>query len=455
MSAIAPRVVEKDAAVQSVVYMIADEREREVHPFLDDAFQHHDYLIKQITIGDFAMMRKRSDRMAAQTLAIIERKTFTDFASGFKDGRYANLAKLLLLRAQTGCQVYFIIEGPAFPDPNRRFGRVPHANIEAAITKMQVRHGVMVIYTENQSHTARRLADFAAALDSEEPYVYPHDEKAATDLSAAETENLMTVPEGLTTRVESTDLDAAATAWARLRGVSVVLGCLLTSQFSFVELASGLVPRAAIDSLKTATGRQANRGARENLAAVAAGDPEAAAKVISGVRGVSPAMAAQMVKAAGGAKRLVSYSAAAMALIAITTKSRTSNLGPARAERVLKVLSYRRGDEEKKKAPAANGHAPSSAPKPAATGRKPVAKPASKPVAAALKPVAKPASKPGAVRRSAERLTALKPVSPALEPPEPPEETDESPWPDDAPRAPEPVYTLRDSEFDDLLDELC
>lgn len=342
---------ESAAPVKAVTYMVADDRETAVIPFLDDEFQAYAHLVKRIEVADYIVMRKVSTRKDPIVVAAFERKTYDDFASGFKDGRYENLAKLLALRMSTGCQLYFIIEGPAFPSPSRKFGRVPFSSIDAAITKMMVRHGVMVVHTEDQMQTAKCLAKYVAALDVEVPYVYPcappgsasagGDEKEG-HVGLADTENLMTVPASITTRVEESELDQAVKMWARLKGISVVLGRILADRFSVVDLAIGRVPKLTIEALKTATGRPIHRDARKNLLGLRDGEEGAAVKVLSGVRGISPAIAAVMIKAAGGVRRLLSYSASTMALIAIPQKNRVSKLGLPRATRVLSILSYKR-----------------------------------------------------------------------------------------------------------------
>ena len=398
MSKTSPSKQARNAAtVKSIVYMVADEREREVIPFIEEAFQKNEYLVKTISIGDYIVLRKSSDRAEPTTLAVFERKTYNDYAAGFKDGRYENLSKMLALRARTGCQVYFIIEGPAFPSPNRKFGRIPFSSIESAITKSMVRHGAMIIHTENQQHTAKRLADFVAAMDVETSYRYPVEapidgaETGEADPAVTESENLMLVPEGLTARIEETDLEAAIKSWSRLRGVSVVLGRILTDHFSFVELVTGKVAKATIEGMKTATGRTINKDAKTNLLALIEGEEEQAAKVLSGVRGVGPAMATLMIKHAGGVKRLLSFSPASMGMIAIPQKNRTAKLGETRAERLLKVLSYKKGVEPSPVAAAAA--VKSSTPKPLAKASPAKASTAATP-AKATPAKAAPASKP-------------------------------------------------------------
>lgn len=373
----------------SPVYLIADSRERNVHPFLDAEFQEYAYLVKQVTTGDYLICRapprggaQRGPEAGPAVLAAIERKTLEDFAASFKDGRHENVKKLRALREQTGCQLYYFVEGPAFPSPSRRFSRIPYANILAAITKLMMRDGIFVVQTENESHTAKRLADFVRAFDAEQPYVAPCPsvgsgamqtkgpagcaaedegevaamaESAATGAAtcAAEREGAaesgadwsceLTVPDVLTARVEQTDDEAAVAVWARLRGVSVVLGKILTREFSVAELAAQAVPPERLRALKTATGRAINKDAQASLASVRGGSAEHAAKLLSGLRNVTPAVAKIVLAGAGGLRRLCESHPAFVAGIELPQKGRTVKLGKARAERIWRILHYKEG----------------------------------------------------------------------------------------------------------------
>ncbi|MEK7383283.1 MAG: ERCC4 domain-containing protein [Elusimicrobiota bacterium] len=155
----------------SPVYLIADSRERGVIPFLETALRDHAFVVRQVTTADYLVCRRAPGPAAEPAvLAAVERKTLADFAASFKDGRYANVQKMRALRAATGCQLYFFVEGPAFPSPGRRFARIPYASILAAVTKLMVRDGVHVVQTEDEAHTAKRLADFLRVFETEAPY---------------------------------------------------------------------------------------------------------------------------------------------------------------------------------------------------------------------------------------------------------------------------------------------
>jgi hypothetical protein len=152
-------------------FLVADSRERAVVPFLDDALPAHPYVVRQVTTGDFLVCWQPpagpgEGAPPARVLACVERKTLDDFAASFKDARYENVRKMRELRAKTGCALYFFVEGPAFPAPERRFARIPFASISAAMTNLMVRDEVRIVLTADPGHSARRLADLLRAYDA-------------------------------------------------------------------------------------------------------------------------------------------------------------------------------------------------------------------------------------------------------------------------------------------------
>lgn len=358
------------ADVSQQVYVVSDDRERDVIPFARDLFLPHEIVTQRITVGDYLVLRSQAG-CEPEVLAVIERKTLKDFAQSFCDGRHENLAKLLELRAKTRCQIIFIVEGtPAFPAPTTRFCHVPFACIQGAITKMQVRHLIMFERTQDQEHTARRLVALRAAYASETPHVVAlsasEDDtttsggdvlpSAAKDAAvvdstmvdkdeAANDKEVSTdrvlVPAAALVRVEPSIAEMAAHAWAGLKGVSLVLGHRLAHYFSIADLVASRVAPETVVALRTAGGRQLPREARRSLAALAAGEPEAETRVLSGVRGVGPATAAAALKSGGGLRGILASTPADIANLTYPTASRQTKIGLIRATKIFEVLSYK------------------------------------------------------------------------------------------------------------------
>ncbi len=337
----------------SDVYLIADARERNVIPFLEDALQEYAHVVAQVNTGDYLICRKGVRGAPPTILAVIERKTLADFAASFKDGRYENLDKMTAMRARTGCMLFFFVEGPAFPAPTRRFARIPYSSILAAMTKLPIRDGVFVVQTEDESHTAKRLTDHLRMFDDVKvPYqpclaapLAPAENPAAeTDGDGADGDatggDALVVPDALRGLIEESDATAAMKMWARLTGVSVVLGKLLTREFSVADLAGGRVPEARVRALKTATGRGISKDAVESLLAVRADLNGASAKLVSGLRNVTPAVATAILKATGGLARLCVAPLATVEAVRLEQKSRTVRLGTARATRIQHMLRF-------------------------------------------------------------------------------------------------------------------
>jgi ERCC4-type nuclease len=385
-------------------YLIVDARERAVIPFVETALENFQYVQKQVNTGDYLICRGSGAPAAPPTiLACLERKTHEDFAASFKDGRYENVNKMLELRARTGCQLYYIIEGAAFPSPSRRFARIPFANILAAITRLMVRHGIFIVQTEDEQHTAKRICDLMVAFEetktpSSASDVAPaSDDIAASDDTAAQddtapsndtaspddtaasdggTEEVETaVPEFLTGRIDQPDCEVAVNMWARLRGISVVFGKILTREFSVADLAAGRVSIERIRALKTSTGRLVNADAVASLLSVRSGSTLHAAKLVSGVHNISPILARHILDNTRGLSALCSREVGALSIMLIPRGSQSVKLGEPRARRILKLLHYCENGSDSKLPDLAGGHILGGAPptEPVAPKKEPAA----------------------------------------------------------------------------------
>ena len=136
-----------------------DQRERAVFntfPFKCD------FVIEQLTVGDYVITR------GPLIKAVFERKTLKDYGASIKDGRTQNVGKLLELRIKTGCDIFYIIEGPAFPSQSTEYAGIPYRNIASSIRNLQVRHGINIIKTQSEAHTVEELENFIATYSNTE-----------------------------------------------------------------------------------------------------------------------------------------------------------------------------------------------------------------------------------------------------------------------------------------------
>jgi len=332
-------------------YLVADTRERHVHGFIRTLFGQAGagQLVSQINTGDYLVCRRLAGGQP-EILACIERKTLKDFAASFKDGRYLNRNKMMALRDKTGCQLYFFVEGPAFPKPSRRVSRVPYSSILSAMTNVMVRDGIHVVQTENEPGTAQRLLDFVCAFEKTNvPYRYPLAQGAPLR-EAKDGAGGGAVPSPVVGTIEEDDSILVAKVWAKLAGIALPTALVVSTRFSVADLVGGRVSDERLAGLRTAGGRQLAKPGKTSLTALRRGAQKEETRVLSGVPGISPAIAAQLLSA-GPDKEPVRLSAllalgrAGVAAATISQKGRTVRLGDARAERICRLLSYRAGEE--------------------------------------------------------------------------------------------------------------
>ena len=137
--------------------IVVDDRERAVVPYLQaySIKTSIDFKIQRNEVGDYAIIYK------GYILMIIERKTWADLAASFRDGRKENVNKLLELRKRTGCQIAYLIEGPATPPLTQLFGRIPVRALRAHLDHLSIRDGIHMLYSKDEDYTAMRLFELA------------------------------------------------------------------------------------------------------------------------------------------------------------------------------------------------------------------------------------------------------------------------------------------------------
>jgi ERCC4 domain len=145
------------------IILKVDNRERSIHEHLNAAFSTPPLFcaelsapeFAQLDIGDFIIMAEKEN--ATQILAVIERKTLADYAASLKDGRIINTEKLIKLREETGCQVYYLIEGSIGVSHETQICGIEYYKILANIRDAQILHGINVLNTANKLKTAEEL----------------------------------------------------------------------------------------------------------------------------------------------------------------------------------------------------------------------------------------------------------------------------------------------------------
>ena len=145
--------------------MKVDNRERAIHEHIRTVFCEKPMFcidlnepeFTQLDIADFIIMSQNADMTQTRILAIIERKTLEDYAASLKDGRIMNTAKLIKLREETGCQIYYLIEGNIKTGYDTAICGIEYYKILANIRDAQITHNINIINTADKLHTAREL----------------------------------------------------------------------------------------------------------------------------------------------------------------------------------------------------------------------------------------------------------------------------------------------------------
>lgn len=161
----------------------------------------------------------------------------------------------------------------------------------------------------------KRLADFVRAFDSPDSHPAPR---------------ALSVPAILTARVAETDAEAAVCMWAQLDGISVVVGKALTRAFTVAELASQTVTHDQIRALKT----ESQQGGRR--------EPHRHSRGLARTRRPArfrPAVARLLLDTTGGLSRLCVCTD--LAAVKLPQKTRSVQLGKARAEKVQRILCHK------------------------------------------------------------------------------------------------------------------
>jgi len=378
---------------------VADNRERSVFNTLElemklaaEEGKPIDYELKTLTVGDYAIIENRTERL----IAIFERKTLEkDFPASIKDGRYANKEKMIKAREKSNCRLYYLVEGPLNPPPTKKFSYIPYSVIESAIIHLEMRDGFHIIRTENINDTVKRLIRFIYSLHTVNPEdvikevkydttpmdlsmlptdlsipptdltvnggnspsavasdnasnnetvalpspdLHPPSATAAKETLPAEKLPFPAAMDMLTEKHEKRDIDVIREMWACLRGVSITSADIYLRQFTLKELIRGEIKPATIKELKTPNGKLISKSAKSSLNGLA-NDTAVCERVLAKVPGISQATAKELIAEAKSLAVLLSYSEDAISIMKIG-KSKKS-LGKIKAERVIRYFNLK------------------------------------------------------------------------------------------------------------------
>lgn len=228
------------------IKLIIDNRERKIIDTINNEFNKpHLFNItkgiiscecKQLDVGDYLILNGN------KILAVIERKSLKDYGASFKDGRHFNKEKLLRLRDETKCKIYYIIEGPLFPDYSTEYAGIPYKKITASITALTINFDIFIIKTQNKDHTARELKLFC------ERYLNLLCDESSNFYQQM-IGNEIRVTGSFEEQVKKADLTpeekfkkTIVSGWATLKGVSEQSASIIASKYTFLQWINGEIP---------------------------------------------------------------------------------------------------------------------------------------------------------------------------------------------------------------------
>lgn len=325
-------------------FLVVDTREREVIPLIEALFGAAGvpHVVKQINTGDYLICRAVADATPpkVQVLACIERKSLKDYGSSIRDGRMDNREKMLKLREESGCALFYFIEGPAFPRLEREFARVPYRTILNSMTRMTLRYGVHIERTENTAHTAQRLLDYTQQIGEEvhggapEPVVALEAEPGRLHGATAGALETAAVPAAVMGRVVKSDEDQVRAIWCRLPGVQTTTAQILMNNMTPYEFVRRLKDHTG---LRSPANRPLCKRALASLHEVLRGSKDYEAKLLSGVEGLGLPKARALLKGRSLAA-LLSFSQEALAIFKVPRGGKETALGPKLAARIHSLM---------------------------------------------------------------------------------------------------------------------
>lgn len=279
--------MEKQQIPTGSCILICDTRER--HVTRHESELPRGMLIQQITVGDYIITDHDG-----KVLVVIERKSLEDFAASFKDGRHMNKQKLIDLRAQTGCRIMYIIEGPAYPHPNDYFGNIAYKNIESSIFHLMIRDNISIMNTENSLGTAKMLSRMVDSMNTlcmreSSNFIGESFEAPNETISLMGASDTMAL---ITTRHVKSDADIVRELWSCFPGITVDSASDYMRHWSLADIVRGRIAREVIMQFKLTSGRKINKKAADSLCSVA---KSVEIRLLATIPGISRDMATIMV----------------------------------------------------------------------------------------------------------------------------------------------------------------
>jgi len=336
--------------------VLIDDRERAVEPHFKQfsaSFPNISCQVKHLTTADYAIMR------GSTLLVSVERKTWSDMAASFRDGRKENITKMLDLRRKTNCMLVMIIEGKPWlgmpPNVDFKVQRFSVKSIRAHLDHLQIRDNVHILQTKDQAATAYRLLEFAKNYStikpSEVPNVVISEEvktveqsddavsgKAQTaesqDMQLQDTESHITA---LTEPKAASDLQIKYKMWQSMPGVTnKIATMMIDAKINMLDFATGKITHDQIFAMKYPSGNIIGKHAKKLTGWQSKSDLAIQRKIIVAIPGVSNDAAEKLITEDRNIAQLADLD---VDIIAKMQKTKKRKIGPKLAAKIKSCLA--------------------------------------------------------------------------------------------------------------------
>lgn len=137
------------------VEIVVDTREQQLLPIFNE-FKlppNITYRVEQVNIGDYSILYN------GNIFITIERKTWKDLAQSMLDGRKENVNKLIKLREEVGCHLFYLIEGTPIPKSDAKYCRMRYKALRSHLDHLMFRDNIHIIHSKDLYNTVERIIE--------------------------------------------------------------------------------------------------------------------------------------------------------------------------------------------------------------------------------------------------------------------------------------------------------
>ena len=312
---------------KDALHIIIDKRERAIIPFFQKSAELPVF-VEHMTVGDIAICYRDS------VLIIIERKTWPDLAASMKDGRKANIEKLKALRDTTKCQIAYLIEGAAFPNPTKKFCRIPHKNLRAHLDHLAFRDSVHMLYSKSDADTAARVFEVAKNYATITPSMLGDGSKGK--ISSADGDRTPAQPSVLRPKHAPNDALIISNMWCACQNITNNnVNVFLNHPYKLKDLLLGAIPKKDIAVMQYTSGVMIGEKRASNIVR-SAKSAQTHAKMLAEIPSVTITTAKKILEVVSMEELLTLENAEE--LLSNIQKTEKTKIGKAAAKKIIKFV---------------------------------------------------------------------------------------------------------------------